>query len=66
MDDQKIISEADRKRVAAGLHALAEFEQNLDKAEKVGHPNHEEYRARCEHCKARLKAYLDEFPRHKR
>lgn len=66
MPEETIISDADRKRVASGLHALAEFKQQLDKAEAVGHPNAEEYRARCNHCEARLKRYLEQFPRIKR
>lgn len=66
MPEPKVISDADRKKVAAGLHALADLEQDLDKAEKVGHPGIDEYKARCSHCKARLKAYMDQFPRHQR
>lgn len=57
------ISDADRRKVAATLHTLNELQMEIDKAKAIGHPDAAEYEARCNHCRDRLTAYLNAYPK---
>lgn len=55
------ITDADRRKIAAALHNLNELQLEIDKAKAVNHPDVDEYQARCDHCRARLQAYQEQY-----
>jgi hypothetical protein len=60
-DNPSPINDTDRRRIASQLHALAELQQEIDKAKAVGHPDAAEFQARCDHCRERLNAYMESY-----
>lgn len=57
------INDADRRKIAASLHALNELQADIEKAKAVGHPDADEYEARCNHCRERLTQYMQAYPK---
>lgn len=60
-DPNSPITDTDRRKIAAQLHALAELQAEIDKAKSVGHPDAAEFQARCDHCRERLNAYMESY-----